>query len=91
MLAPAGELASSPQTLSGYTVTNVFPSLSSTGLRADSVTCRQPDTAGRRTAKRPEGAGKMQKRESRTSTKNLWCASPVFAGLSRLVVSPLFY
>lgn len=60
MLAPAGELASSPQTLSGYTVTNVFPSLSSTGLRADSVTCRQPDTAGRRTAKGPEGAGKTR-------------------------------
>lgn len=69
MLAPAGGLASSPQTLSGYTVTNVFPSLSSTGLRADSVTCRQPDTAGRRTTKGPEGAGKTCGRDTRASTK----------------------
>lgn len=62
MLAAAGALASSPQTLSGYTVTNVFPSLSSTGLRAGSVTCRQPDTAGRRTTKSHRELGNMWKR-----------------------------
>lgn len=46
-LAPAGALVLSPQTVSGYTGTNLFPSPSSTGFRARPATGRQPGRPAR--------------------------------------------